>query len=261
MIQAVFFDIDGTLIDTSTHTIPASTIKAIKQLKKNGMKVAIASGRDMKNILDISFLDPSLFDGFVASNGMCIFDHNVSCISKHPYPSETIQKVFDYANQHEITLVFETMNDIYLANKINDYVDISNDYYHESTPHAKTWDTTEEVVKVTCFQEQNFDFSELLSQCSLNVLSTPTTTYDLTLPSVSKLTGIHEIMKYWNLDIHSFMCFGDHENDIEMIEGAQLGVAVKDALGSPHLQEIADATCDAASNDGIYHFLKENRYI
>ena len=260
MIKAIFFDIDGTLIDTSTHTIPSSTITALKQLRKLGYKVAIASGRDMKNILDIQDLDISLFDGFVASNGMCIFDENRHCLSKHSYPPEVITYLFNYANEHDMTLVFETLDDIYLVNEENPYVDISNAYYHEATPHKRSWQG-EEVVKISCFQKMEYDFSEVLEHVDLQILASPTTTYDITLPNVSKLSGIHEIMNHWHLPIHDFMCFGDHVNDIEMIKGARLGIAVKDPLGAIELQRIADDTCDAAGNDGIYHYLKLHQFI
>lgn len=260
MIKAVFFDIDGTLIDTSTHTIPTSTIEAIQSLRNLGYKVAIASGRDIKNIKEIPFLDMNLFDGFVASNGMCIFDYESNCIHKHSYKKEDIKFLLTFAQKHRITLVFETMEDIYVVNELNEYVDIANEYYHEITPPTKPWQG-EEVVKISCFQKLDFSFEEVLHNTEIKVLASPTTTYDLTLHHVSKLTGIHEMMRHWKLPEDKFMCFGDHLNDLEMMQGASIGIAVKDPLGSQKLQEIADATCESAGNDGIYRYLKDNGYI
>ena len=43
-MKAVFFDVDGTLIDCVEKKIPASSIKAIEELRKNGYKVALATG-------------------------------------------------------------------------------------------------------------------------------------------------------------------------------------------------------------------------
>ena len=49
-MKAVFFDVDGTLIDCVEKKIPASSIKAIEELRKNGYKVALATGRDINSI-------------------------------------------------------------------------------------------------------------------------------------------------------------------------------------------------------------------
>lgn len=256
MIHAIFFDIDGTLIDTTTHTIPASTLIALKALHTQGYKVAIASGRDYKNMREIKELPLSLFDGIVASNGMCIYDNHGTCMQSHNYSKDSVECLLRYANEHHITLVFETHKDIYTANEINPYVDIANAYYQESTPPNKQWQG-EDIIKISCFQRLHYDFSLLEKQAGVTFLPTPTTTYDVTLPEVSKLTGIHTLMELWGFSKSSFMCFGDHDNDIEMMQGASIGVAVMDKLGSKRLQEVADAVCPAASKDGIYTYLKQ----
>ena len=35
--KIVFFDIDGTIVDGATHTIPESTVEAIRRLRANEM--------------------------------------------------------------------------------------------------------------------------------------------------------------------------------------------------------------------------------
>lgn len=44
MIKALFFDIDGTLVSFKTHTIAASTMEALRNLRAKGIKVFIATG-------------------------------------------------------------------------------------------------------------------------------------------------------------------------------------------------------------------------
>lgn len=36
MVKAIFFDIDGTLVSFNTHSIPESTLNALKQLREKG---------------------------------------------------------------------------------------------------------------------------------------------------------------------------------------------------------------------------------
>ena len=84
MIKAVFFDIDGTLVSFKTHRVPDSTKRAIAILRAKGIRVLIASGRQL---LAINNLEDLQFDGYVTLNGgYCIVGEQV--IYKHSMPSE-----------------------------------------------------------------------------------------------------------------------------------------------------------------------------
>lgn len=50
MIKALFFDIDGTLVSFRTHEIPESTVNALEEVKKQGLKVYISTGRPLSII-------------------------------------------------------------------------------------------------------------------------------------------------------------------------------------------------------------------
>lgn len=44
-IKIIFFDIDGTLIDMQKKQISEKMIETLQKLKKNGIKLCIATGR------------------------------------------------------------------------------------------------------------------------------------------------------------------------------------------------------------------------
>ena len=67
-IKALFFDIDGTLVSFKTHSIPQSTVDAIHKVRKNGIKVFIATGRPIPFIDNINAIE---YDGIVSANGAC----------------------------------------------------------------------------------------------------------------------------------------------------------------------------------------------
>ena len=62
MIKAVFFDIDGTLVSFKTHKLPDSTVRALDLLREKGIKVFIATGRQLQSINNLGTQE---FDGAV----------------------------------------------------------------------------------------------------------------------------------------------------------------------------------------------------
>ena len=65
-IKAVFFDIDGTLVSFTTHGVPDSARRAIKQLRERGVKVFIATGRLLRHTDVVSDIE---VDGYITVNG------------------------------------------------------------------------------------------------------------------------------------------------------------------------------------------------
>ena len=57
MIKAVFFDIDGTLVSFHTHRVSEATRQAIRQLRTQGIKVFIATGRHLQVINNLGDLE------------------------------------------------------------------------------------------------------------------------------------------------------------------------------------------------------------
>ena len=53
MIKALFFDVDGTLVSFNTHKIPTSTVEALEEAKKRGVKLFIATGRPIQLLNNI----------------------------------------------------------------------------------------------------------------------------------------------------------------------------------------------------------------
>lgn len=259
-MKAVFFDVDGTLIDCVEKRIPDSSVKAIKELRKNGYKVALATGRDIVSIGDIKDLDISIFDAYVLNNGAAIYDNTLQCIKSFPFLTKDVEKILEYCNNNNMSLIFDTVEGPYVANEITDFLIEGKTYYEEELPPYTEW-KGEEVIKINIFGPMGYDFSELEKDISARIVPCPTVCYDVMAEGISKQTGIRELMIYYGFDENDYMAFGDQENDREMLENAAIGVAVKDIDGSEQLQQMADYVCGAPREDGIYNFLKDNGYI
>lgn len=72
---------------------------------------------------------------------------------------------------------------------------------------------------------------------------------------LSKLEGVLRVAEEYGLKPDQILCFGNDNNDLEMIEGT-VGVAVKNAL--PEVIEKASAVAGSNRSDGVALFLQEN---
>lgn len=97
MIKALFFDIDGTLVSFKTHTIPASTVKALEMAKANGVEIYISTGRPYALINNLGQIE-HMIDGYITANGAyCFIGKKV--ISCNPIPKTEVLYVIDKSQE------------------------------------------------------------------------------------------------------------------------------------------------------------------
>ena len=120
MIKAVFFDIDGTLVSFKTHVVANSTVEAIHQLRAKGIKVFIATGRQLQCIDNLGNLE---VDGYVTLNGGYCIAGKDEVIYKQAIPKEDIHSMLEYQRTvHTFPCACVTENAIVL-NYRNESVD------------------------------------------------------------------------------------------------------------------------------------------
>jgi len=95
-IKAVFFDIDGTLINDS-RTVLKSTEAAIKSLQEQGILVGLATGRGPFFVKP--FMDKLDLDFAVTYNGQYIFSKD-RVISATPIDKQSLRDLIAYAKEH-----------------------------------------------------------------------------------------------------------------------------------------------------------------
>lgn len=77
---------------------------------------------------------------------------------------------------------------------------------------------------------------------------------DITARNVNKGNGLLAIAAHQGIRIEETMALGDGGNDIPIVEGAGIGVAMGNANDS--LKAIADYVTDPVDENGVYHALK-----
>ncbi len=69
-----------------------------------------------------------------------------------------------------------------------------------------------------------------------------------------KTAGIQKLLEHYRLSADSIMAFGDDNNDVDMLEFAQIGAAMGNT--SKKAKEVADYVTTDIDNDGIANALK-----
>lgn len=266
-IKAVFFDLDGTLF-TSARNVSATTRRSIVELHKNKVLVGVATGRGPAFVLPL--METLNLDFAVAYNGQYIFTPD-AMIATTPIDKKTLREVIDFARQngHDISFGMadgvhgsslvkfgETRTAQVIANLLPEKMsDVTKTGFkhiiRKIKPQSKNLvDTIRQpvyqVIMVATRQEMDTimpNFPELQATRS-NPYSA-----DLITRGNSKLKGIEKVGQKFGFDLSQVMAFGDSDNDLEMLAGVGLGVAMGNA--TPNVKLVADYITDHHNADGI----------
>lgn len=247
MTNAVFFDIDGTLVSFKTHRMPESTVETLEELRKKGIKLFVASGRHITSINNLGEWKP---DGYVTVNGgMCWIDGKL--IYEHYIAQPDIISLIDYLeNEESFPCVFVLKNELCMnfGNELTDKVFGMLNFAKPricNLRHAEN----EKVYQILAFFDPE---QEKRAMCAMpNSEPTRWTSFfaDIIPAGSSKWTGIEKILEYSGIDRSETMAFGDGGNDIDMLQNAATGVAMGNA--DNRVKEIADYITDTVENEGI----------
>lgn len=253
MIKAVFFDIDGTLVSFQTHQIPQSTIDSINQLKAQGIKVFIATGRRLGSINNIGALT---FDGYITLNGGYCTIGKEKVIYTHSIPQEDIIALSHYQETVEdFPCAVVQEEEIYMNYK-NAAVDQIFTLLNFPAPPLRP---LREIVYNKTYQLIAF-FTEEQEEHILSVLPHCESTRwnplfsDVVPKGSNKGVGIDKILAHYDFTLEEAMAFGDGGNDIEMLRHVGLGVAMGNA--AEDVKEAADYVTSSVDDDGIHKALQ-----
>lgn len=255
MKKAVFFDIDGTLIDIRTgHTRLTAPVKeAIARLRQAGHYAFIASGRPLA-YLDEELLQPGLFSGFVLMNGALVLAGG-KVLHDQPLPKETVQEIVGLCEAHNVQYVLEGKEAVYLRPEFEQVkkfyvgIDVSLQNF--------IWEFRLEEIDVYKMEfvcdnpGGNGLFEKLLHWPGLTGLMDPAHLKNMELyaAAVTKATGIERALEKLALSREQSYAFGDGLNDLEMMD--TVGTALVMGNGQPELKEKADFILPTVAEDGV----------
>ena len=257
MRKAIFFDIDGTLIDASKGMVHLSekVRKALIALKRAGNYIFIASGRPL------DFLDPEIvnfgFNGFLLMNGAVVIIDNKIVFSE-AIDKAIIENIIATCERMKIEYILQSHPKVYLKKNfhrmekfyISFDIDVNNfvrEFNNDDLPpvYKMEFQTADARIDV-----KNI-YDKWLNSPELTGISDPFHRNNIELYSRknSKGSGILHALEYLNIDVSNSYAFGDGLNDLEMIQTVGCGMAMDN--GNQKLKNLAKHVVPSVHNDGV----------
>lgn len=260
MKKAVFFDIDGTILDHNNF-IPRSTVEGIHKLQANGNYAFLCTGRSRAFVKHQALLDIG-FDGIISGCGTMVEFHDEVIFYKkldHGLVKDTV----GFLKENNAAVIMEGRYRLYA-----DPEDFSGDRYiarlreevgKELVPitgREADW----EVSKFSCATE-HADLELLKQHLSKDyeLLIHDIPVMEIVPKGCSKGTGIQKICEMLDIPIGQTYAFGDSVNDLPMFAVAGHSIAMGNA--GEAVKQQASYVTGTLHEDGIYHALEHFELI
>ena len=263
----VFVDIDDTLNPSGEKT-SEYTKEVMKKLKEQGIKVVVNTGRSAKYAINKS-IESNLSEFIISSNGAEVYNYDTKeKIFSRPIPKEQIKQIYEYANQTNMTIILNSIENRYINNKNYNYNNEPAIFFEDID---KLLD--EQEINQIVMLSSNFDRMLVLPHMfkekypNLKVVHSsvalieerriPNKEYyhDIVLENTAKSTGIVELLDYLNIDSERAIAIGNGYDDICMADVVGTSVAMENA--NPILKEVATYITDTSANDGVAKILEK----
>lgn len=248
MINNVVFDLDGTLTDRNTGNIPDSTLDAIKQLKREGITVILATGRPYYEI------DPMLVhqidaDYVVSLNGRVLHNQKGLMLSNQAIDAQVVQDVLDYARSMDLEHGVHTLEKTIILSGHSIQKQIENVIKRSrDLKRSNKLDNTAQVYNIMIkmedpFQKEAFsaEFPDLIVETFGSVF------YDVYTKDVDKGVGVENVFKLIHGQWSKTLVFGDGVNDVCMAKKAGIAYAMGDS--HPDLLSLKDIRVTSNSDE------------
>ncbi len=278
-VQAIFLDMDGTILH-SDNRVSEDTTQIIRELREQGYKVFLATGRSHDEIHYLVSEDFSV-DGIISSNGTqgkvqdeTIFQHGMTLaqvqdIVKLAQNNHIYYEVFPYDGQRRILTEDREWIEAMVAEE-EPIGGVSVSEWHSrkdalkdkvewvealrDEPYAKIYLFLKEQSQIQTFRDQLIEDQE---QLNISVSNSSRFNAETMAYGVNKGTAIKEMIEHFNIPRESTLVIGDSDNDRAMFEFGHYTVAMKNAR--PEVQALAkDVTSLTNEEDGAARYLEEH---
>lgn len=260
--KLVFLDIDGTILDENVK-ITDRTCYAIRQARKRGHAVCVATGRCMAEIR------PEIrevgFDGYVSAAGAYII-YGDRVLYEEYLPENVLRSAAEMIRKNRGVCVLEGSAHLYIPGK--DWIRLEKqaltdtaadrllNAYRGSEYLFESFEEVSHVNKISYFWS-GLPYEEVKEQAErLGLTATAFSmewaageSGELTKQGCHKGEGILRLAEYLGIEREDVLAIGDSANDIEMLQTAGVGIAMGNA--DEDVKAAAHEVTGSVSEDGV----------
>lgn len=261
-IKLVISDLDGTLFnsDKENYKISKQLTDLVKSLNKKGILFSIATGRPNHSCEEV-IRELNITTPYIAYNGGMILDGEGNVIYNNTFPIDKWKNFMEIIDRIGGTIL------LYFNGRT---------YFYRYTSLVETYEKKE---KIKCTALNHNDLSEdilvnkiliignrnlYIEEWDKHISEDSKEEFKYTISEdnymeilkrdISKGVALKQLKEYLKIQEEKTIAIGNHLNDKELLEEADIGVAVQNA--QEELKLIADVVTEGCYEEGVIEVLR-----
>lgn len=258
-IKLIVTDIDDTLIESATDTIPVSVLSTIEKLLDKGIIFAVATGRVYSGVYDL-FGSLKNRIGFITGNGAVLNEHDEKQYAVPLAQKDVTTRLIEYARTTPHDWIIQSERSIYaekhcrtefisymqgagifvelVDNVMNIPDEIINFSFH-LCENSEAYANTEIINNFRKYMEITYSGSGFI---------------DMQAKAVNKGKGVRYLQDKYHIYPEQTAVFGDSCNDIPMFKEALYTYSVENA--HEQVKKASKYILPSVNENGVSEFLK-----
>lgn len=260
MRRIVFSDVDGTLL-TGDHRLLPGTLRSIRRLQTQGIPFVIISARSPSGIYPI--LEEYGFScPIICYSGALILDQQRRTLSSRGFSTALAEELIACVEGEQLPCAWNLYSgDTWIVKDRSD----PRVAREESIVHARAvegdlslLDRDAVVGKLLCMCDPGTigQVQDRLRAAfpALSIAPSSDILLEVMEEGITKRSGVMELCRLWDIPLENAVAFGDHYNDVEMLESVGTPFLMGNAPQA--LLERFPNRTDSNEEEGILHALE-----
>lgn len=256
MPYLIAIDSDGTLRH-SDGSISDRTKKIVQKLVRKGNIITICTARPRYHTLKISE-EVGINRFLISSNGTEVYDNLNNKIIYSAYLSpKYCKKIYSDVENIGVRAIFVCDNIEYATGFIRNDSQILLNKSNIDTMLARN---IKQIMIIGKDKEKIKRYKNKVKKYNLNIIDTSSDSkeeiwFSIISNKASKGVALKKLAGYLNIPMYQTVAIGNDNNDLSMIQVAEVGIAVENATNE--LKKIANYITDSNDDDGVAKILEK----